>query len=66
VLRPIVGKELPDRDEEGLNDLLAGILERLYTLDAQHRYNGDVDSDIDWDTQLPILHPSQPTETICH
>ena len=46
--------QLPDRDEEGLNDLLAGILERSRNLSAQEsRYDGDVDSD-DADTPASV------------
>ena len=42
----ILENKLPDRDEEGLNDLLAGILEWSCNLSAQEsRYDSDVNSD---------------------
>jgi hypothetical protein len=42
----LLDSKLPDRDEEGLDDLLAGILERLHNVSAwQAMYDGDVDSD---------------------
>jgi hypothetical protein len=50
----ILENRLPDRDEDGLNDLLAGILERSRNLGAQEaRYDGDVDSD-DSDTPAAV------------
>ena len=42
----LLDSKLPDRDEEGLDDLLAGILERSHNVGArQAMYDGDVDSD---------------------
>ena len=46
--------QLPDQDEEGLNDLLVGILEQSHNLSAQEsRYDGNVDSD-DADTPASV------------
>jgi hypothetical protein len=42
----LLDSKLPDRDEESLDDLLAGILERSHNVSAwQVMYDGNVDSD---------------------
>jgi hypothetical protein len=42
----LLDSKLPDQDEEGLDDLLAGILEQLHNVGAQQAmYDGDVNSD---------------------
>ena len=52
--------KLPDRDEEDLNDFLAGILERSRNCNTQQsRYDSDVNSD-DSDT-LAAVASRMPT-----
>ena len=52
--RRLENNKLPDRDKEGLDNLLAGILERSHNLEAwQARYDGDVNSD-DSDTPATV------------
>ena len=50
----ILEHQLPDQDEDRLNDLLEGILRRSSNLGAQDaRYDGDMDSD-DEDTPASV------------
>jgi len=60
---PLLENELPDQDENIVNDILVGILE--WSCAQQARYDGDIDSDIDSDTPAANI-ACQPTNRDYH